>query len=568
MTEKRGKSAADLQKCITRFCSEIAHPSSVTSICLCGNQTQGLSDGKMLKVLLIIKSFQPKLMSYVKFFGNDVVIVYAIDEWVFEKDIERGFLGEALAFHLIFPYTPLLNSDYLKSKELKLKRRLTLELLESLVLDFPELSYDIHIKPEYFMYEAALSRARLFPPLYNTLSSFLSEGAYKENIKNVMKGYICALEALEREKIVESLNGYIKISKEFIDAVKSKRTRFTNLLKATQKTLFMSFLGTFPEIFKTLLHSKPHLLKLQLNTGKPKTVHKLVDPKQFLFIPTPGGFISLSNNMDIKNFARSLFSANANIKIRKIGGVLNDVYLVKASSNGKEQKTVVKTFKDWSNVKWFSLSLWAFGTRSFALLGRSRLERECAINQLLHRLGFHVPKLLAVNPYERFIFMEYVEGESVEKIIKKIVEAKDENKIKECLEVLQRIGETFARIHALNITLGDTKPENILVGKKGQIYLLDFEQSSRGGDKSWDIAEFLYYSGHFIPPLSGSHTAEVIAKTFIQGYLKGGGNVKHVKEAGKAKYTKVFAFFALPNVLLAISNICKKADQLGLADGQ
>jgi tRNA A-37 threonylcarbamoyl transferase component Bud32 len=175
---------------------------------------------------------------------------------------------------------------------------------------------------------------------------------------------------------------------------------------------------------------------------------------------------------------------------------------------------------------------------------------------------------LAINHDERLVFMEYIEGESLEKIIKKIANAKNGEAISDkYVKILHKVGETFAKIHALNVTLGDTKPENILVGKNGEIYLLDLEQSSRGDDKAWDIAEFLYYAGHYISPLAGTSPAEIITKAFIRGYLNAGGDIKSVKEAGKTKYTKVFSVFVFPHIIFAISNICKKADELGLMDG-
>jgi len=92
--------------------------------------------------------------------------------------------------------------------------------------------------------------------------------------------------------------------------------------------------------------------------------------------------------------------------------------------------------------------------------------------------------------------------------------------------------------------------------------MLDFEQASRHGDKDWDIAEFLYYAGHHIPPFVGTRPAEIIAKAFITGYLKAGGDVKIVKGAGNPKYTKVFSVFTFPHIIFVISNICRKADKL------
>jgi tRNA A-37 threonylcarbamoyl transferase component Bud32 len=129
----------------------------------------------------------------------------------------------------------------------------------------------------------------------------------------------------------------------------------------------------------------------------------------------------------------------------------------------------------------------------------------------------------------------------------------------EDLSIISKVGEKFAQVHAFGISLGDAKPENILVGRGGEIYLLDFEQASRNGDKVWDIAEFLYYAGHYSSPFVGTKPAELIAKAFVEGYLKAGGSAKIVKDAGNPKYTKVFSVFTLPHIILVISNICRKA---------
>ena len=115
-------------------------------------------------------------------------------------------------------------------------------------------------------------------------------------------------------------------------------------------------------------------------------------------------------------------------------------------------------------------------------------------------------------------------------------------------------------MHSLNVALGDTKPENVIVDPNDNLYLLDFEQASHGGDKSWDVAEFLYYSGHYLPPLHSNDKAEAIANAFINGYLTAGGNVNVVKKAGTSKYTRVFSFFTTPSVLLTMATICRKTE--------
>lgn len=563
--------SGNLAEQIVNFCKYIANSRPIVGICVCGDYALGLSDVKTpVEVLLIVNGLQPRVMTYIKFFGRMAVIVYAVDKWVFERDVNNGFLGEAFAVQLVFPYMPLKNEAYLKAEEVLLKKRLILELLENLALDFPELSYELRIKPEYFVYEAMLSRVRLFPPLFHNLLNFLREDLRAENLKNATNGYAYVLEELEKKKVVESADGCFKISAEFARSVKGRRIRFKNLLKSAQKALFLSLLGTFPKIFRILSKNREILLRLQpFESENFKTACQIEDPKRYLLVPTANGLVPLASKMNIEAFARNALSAdiNSKVEVEEMGGVLNDVYLVRAIVNGEERKFVAKSFKDWSSFKWFPLTLWTAGTKKFALLGRSRLERECTINQFLNSKGFAVPKLLSISHQERLVFMEYLEGESLEKVVKRIMNAKAKSDVEKELKVVQKLGETFAKIHHFKVTLGDTKPENILLGENGEIYLLDFEQASRNGDKTWDIAEFLYYVGHYTPPLVGARQAEIIARTFLKGYLEAGGDLKAVKAAGKPKYTKVFSVFAFPHVVFAISNLCRKADQLRCEHG-
>ena len=141
----------------------------------------------------------------------------------------------------------------------------------------------------------------------------------------------------------------------------------------------------------------------------------------------------------------------------------------------------------------------------------------------------------------------------------------DESVDADVLGTVGRVGETLAKAHGHNVVLGDTKPDNVLIKADGTIFLIDFEQAQRGGDKAWDIAVFLYYCGHYLQPFDSNTKAESIANAFIEGYLRGGGNVDDVHKAGLPKYTRVFSIFTMPAFVTAISNVCKKAEATRLA---
>ncbi len=551
---------------ILAFCRHIADQYQITAACICGDcaLTQ-LGSGAIIEVLLVVRGFQPKLMNYVTVIDDHPVVVLTVDDGAFEMDADKGFLGEVLAKGMILPYKPLVNGDYLHVQEIKLKKRLILELLENLVLGFPELSTELRIKPEYFVHETLLSRARVFPPMTSDLRLSLQKENRKENVENMLRGFMEALTLLERDGNVVFSNGYVRITRKLADVSKRRKVRFVNLFKPAQRTLFASLLGIFPNLLKILSQNRDILQRIQESSEKSaEGKHQLELPEDYVYVPTADGLVPLSDRMDIETFARKVLKArkDAKVSVEKFGGVLNDVYLVKTMNKSKEEKVVVKSFRDWSNFKWFPLTLWSVGTRTFTVLGRSRLEKEFAINQLLRSRGFAVPKILHVSPNNRLIFMEYVEGENLGDIIRESVNSKIDGKQRKDLKTIKRVGKIFAEVHALDVALGDTKPENVMIGKSGEIYLTDFEQASRGGDKVWDVAEFLYYAGHDIPPLAEMRKTQSVAEAFIKGYLEAGGDIEVVKKAGTPKYTKVFSVFTFPHIMLAISSLCRRADKM------
>jgi len=551
-----------LRRKLIRLCEDIAGSSQITAAIIAGDYTSGANEFKIIpEIFLVIPDFQPKLMSYIKALDGRNIIVIAVDEWIFERDVDRGFLGEAIAEKMIFPYIALASTDYLRIQEVKLKKRLVLELLENLVLDFPELSRNLYVAPEYFVYETMVKRAKLFPPMIYRVMKFMQGNVRDRNVKLVMHGYLKGLKELEKEDVITFSNGYVRISEDFVDKVEIKKTRFINVFKTAQRTLFNTLLGIFSRTMSFLSQNRQTILEIQWDAAEnSKPIYQLEDPLRYLYIPTASRLVPLSDRMSIEAFAKKVLSKDegVEVKIEKIGGVLNDVYLVLASSDDEEKRAVVKKFRDLSSFKWFPLNLWSLGTRSFAVLGLSRLERECAINQQLYDAGFDVPKILHVSHVERLVFMEYVDGEKLDRIIRKIANPKRTENIDYQLKVISRIGERFARVHAQGIALGDTKPENVMIREKtGEVCLLDLEQASRNGDKIWDIAEFLYYAGHYVPPFAGTHLSKLIARAFVQGYLKTGGDIEIVRKAGTPKYTKVFSVLTFPSVILAMSNVCR-----------
>ena len=547
------------------FCRRIAGSANIAAVAQVDKYLAvPASEGTVMEIMVVIRDFQPRVMSYIRHINGRSVFVVAIDQWIFERDVERGFIGEAIASKLVFPYLALEGEGYLHEQEVALKKRLILELLENLAINFPELASRMQIKPQYFLYEVLLNRIRVFPLLAYDASYVIA--GLTTNESRSLEAYNEALSLLEKEGKVYSFEGYIKISEKLIADCENPRVRILNLTKNAPRTLFTSFFGFLPQFMNIVSQNTEVFLRtLKITWGKPPDpAYLFIDPKKYVFFQTSEGLISLADKIDIKGFAQKMLlkGKSENIEVEPLGGMLNDVYLINARGDSGETRALAKRYKDLSGFKWFPLSMWSLGVRSFSVSAQARLAKECAMNELLRSKGFNVPKLLHVSNAQRLVFMEFIDGEGLHQTIKRISQAKKNDNIEGELARVTQAGEILARVHSHDITLGDTKPENMLVKADGSIFLIDFEQATQKGDRAWDVAVFLYYSGHYIQPLNnGNIKAEAFTKAFVKGYLNGGGDLEDIRKAGTSKYTRIFSVFTMWGIISAISNVCRKAER-------
>jgi tRNA A-37 threonylcarbamoyl transferase component Bud32 len=541
------------------LCYKIAGHNRIVAAFFYGPSVSGYgNEDADANILLVLSRFGSRLKTYQRATSERDAFVLAVDHGAFKRDVSAGWLGEITAEKLLIPYHPLVNADYLWLQEVAMKKRVIWELLESVVTEFPELSLELLIKQEYFMHETQMQRARLFPPAAFRFLNIMRGDVKERNVESMMKGYDAALEELSREKWISFSNGMVRVTPKFVNAIKSRRIRIPIFLRSVQRSALLHVFSAFPKMMKPLSYEETVYFRTHTNGDEHREILlQLEDPENYLLMPTPLGPAPLSDATTIAEFVKKTVPGNVTFsETRQIGGILNSVYQLTLRKNNNEQRIVVKKFKDWTGFKWFPLALWSLGTTSFAVLGKSRLEREYAINQYLKNGGLTVPKVLYISLGQRLIFQEYVEGKNLSEIVKKIVTSNDE--AWEERGLIKEAGNRIAVAHRLGVALGDCKPENMIVTKEGEICFVDLEQASRNGDQAWDIAEFLYYSGHYVPPLATTDRIVLLSKTFLEGYIDGGGHSGTIRKVASPRYTKVFSIFTQPHVILAISTQCRK----------
>lgn len=554
----------ELKEEVLNLCKRISGQREIVAACIYGSHIHGYADERSdVNVLLVLDSSRFLLKCYKRHLKEFTAMILTVDNKTFEKDIEEAWLGDLIVETIFTPYEPLINRDYLRRQEAKAKKRIVRELLDNLISEFPELSYEFHIKPEYFIFEAMLRKASLFTPLTFTFVNMMRGELRERNLRLMMKGYIDAFNELEEEKCITLSDGYIRITKEYIDAARARRFRITEIFKLLRRRILRQIFRVFPKMMRSFLRDQEIYADFssQVKTIMDVPILELEDSKKYLFVPTPIGLVSFTDTITVIDFLKKTVP-EGNVRVldvEKMGGALNSVYLVTFRRGNQMEKIVIKMFKDWYGLKWFPLALWALGTKGFSVLGKSRLEKEYAINRFLSSQGIRVPMVLYVNPRERLIFEEFTEGTNMVEVIKEIIPDRKEAEFP--LRIIRQVGRKIAEIHKLGVALGDCKPENIIITLDEEICFLDLEQASKDGDKAWDIAEFLYYAGHYLPLLSPPETAKDLTGNFIEGYLEAGGDIEKVTKAASTKYIKVFSFFTPPHIIFTISNTIRRCKE-------
>jgi tRNA A-37 threonylcarbamoyl transferase component Bud32 len=171
---------------------------------------------------------------------------------------------------------------------------------------------------------------------------------------------------------------------------------------------------------------------------------------------------------------------------------------------------------------------------------------------LLSDKGLSTPPVVYVSIQDKLLIKKYVEGKDIHSVFENYLED-------ECLDSDRKriaccVGSTFAETHAAGITIGDSKPENLVLSENDRLFFVDLEQAKKKGDQAWDIAEFLYFAGHHAMIMTGA--LKDFTQSFVDGYEEYGKR-DSLRKAGGINYAKVFSFWTPPQIIYEISTILK-----------
>lgn len=512
----------------------LVEPSRIAGIAAYGSKVAGYSrPDSDYDVVIVSKRFREGVRY--RYIDSPVAAsALIVDQEMLEQDARSSFLGEFVVGRLLNVYEPVVNPALFRSVELEYKKRVVVEALLELSSDYGEFARHLLVPYDYFLFDKLHRRASIYPPaLYSYVHTYTCATG-DENRKTSMSGFEAAAVSLQPRGFLRADATGVKMVPEKFkgDAFTQVHSLFSVTARGVTQYAVHGYAGRVgPSVF-----SREALSKLRRMRENPPPFLPLEQPRSLLMLEE--GSVVPDASLLVRELARLLGFESYSTKERDIGEPYSTTRVLTFSGQKGEKSVVVKNYTDVRSLKWALLGIWASAANRFSAGPASRMEREYGMSVALKSKGVLVPRILAVAPAERVMVKEFVEGPTLSSRINEYFRSEGGS-----IEEVASYGQLMAKVHASGIALGDTKPSNVIISENG-LYLTDLEQAVVGGDRAWDIAEFLYYTAK----LSNKESAmKKIASTFLGSYAKDGDGASVAKAKGQ-KYFGPFRPFLTPGM--------------------
>jgi tRNA A-37 threonylcarbamoyl transferase component Bud32/predicted nucleotidyltransferase len=509
--------------------SSLVKPGSLSAVCGYGSKVAGYArPDSDYDLIVVAKKFGAGVRyKYVK--EPIEASALMVDEDLLARDAKTSYLGEFVVGRLLNVYEPVLNGELFRKAELDYKRRIVVEALFELSSDYGDFASHITIPYDYFLFDKLRKRSLVYPPaLYSYVKTYTCPlGA--ENRAASLEGFREATSSLAPKGFLRASDEGVRIFPE-----KMKGDAFTKVLSLfslTARGVTQYAVHGYAGRVGLGVVRKEAASKFRRMMERPELPAELERPKRLLTLDE-GVFVADATKMT-ERLAELAGMAKYGVRESDLGEPYSTTRLITISGGGRELSFVVKNFSDVRSLKWALLGVWAVAARRFNMSPLARLEREYQSTIYLRDKGVKVPKIVAVAPDERIIAKEFVPGPPLSTVIDDLLKGKGAG-----LRTVTAYGELLARVHEAGFALGDAKASNVVVAGAG-LYLTDLEQAYSGGDKPWDIAEFLYYTAKLS---TKEEKIREIASAFLKGYVSSGERAT-VARASSSKYLGPFRPF-------------------------
>jgi tRNA A-37 threonylcarbamoyl transferase component Bud32 len=546
----------DESTAILNTVSRLTKNREIAALCAYGSQIAGYaSKNSDYDVILVVKPFSQKI-KYYYLKGEVECSALVVEARAFENDCRKSTFGEFAAGRLLNPYSAITGKVYLKENEAQYKKRVILEGISDAAVDFQNFTSEISFPLSYFLFEKLKKRAAIYPPVVYSYSRTYSDELLSTNLPATLDGFKIAAADLHSEGIVTFQDGadllnVVPVPNGFHGGLSG---RIESAASYTSKSIRQYAVHGYAGRVSPNVVGKEVVSKISRSRKSSKLPDRIRNPRKEWSLT--GSKLFLEGGDWLGQLIEYLGMNEKTCKITQssLGEVYTTAgfYSLKDEASGREVSIAVKRYKDIRGMKWGVLNLWTLKNANFTVNPTERLFREFRATKELPKFGLATHEIIAVFWPQKTIVSKFLEGKDLSKIEAAFFSGKPE----QVLSPITAFGQDLAIMHNNSYCMGDTKPSNVIYSEnESKIYLTDLEQAVPFGNKTWDLAEFIYYSVRFTLK---EEPARKLVAAFVEGYSEKTEDLRPVEEASLLRYSAPFQPFVAPNVMNALRRDLKK----------
>ncbi|MDG6905296.1 MAG: hypothetical protein JRN20_05865 [Nitrososphaerota archaeon] len=513
---------------------------------VCGYATNG-SD---YDVIVLVKPFSQRI-KYYYMKGDAECSALVVEPRSFENDCRKSTLGEFVAGRLLNPFYTIRGESYVKENEVAYKRRVIIEGLSEAYADNSEFASEIIFPLRFFLFEKLRKRAVIYPPVVYSYSRTYSEELLKENLDHSLRGFRFAAVELMQEGIIEfdEENDLVSIPLNKFHAGWSARIEV--LASYTNKSIRQYAAHGYAGRVMPSVVGKEVISKISRSKRSGKLPDYIVNPKNSWNISFGKLFVTSQDWLSELIEYLKLDRGSCKVTNNSLGEFYNSAGFYTFQDNCKNISVAVKRYHDIKGMKWGLLNVWSLRAANFTTNPMERIFREYRASRILREFGLNTAEVLAVFLDQKMIVTRFVDGKDFSKLESAYLDGESDD-----LSPFASFGKDLAIMHNHNFCMGDTKPSNaIMSSNDSKIYFTDLEQAQPEGNKTWDVAEFIYYSARLT--MKEERVRKLIG-AFADGYNQLADDRSIIRKSATFRYRAPFQAFIAPNIMNGLRQDLKK----------
>ncbi len=430
-----------------------------------------------------------------------------------KRDVSSSILGDSLAIRLLTPFEVIQGGDIIGQLQSHYLKRVIKRVTETVIESYELVAIHVRLHPLYFLLRWIKPKLALMPSL-TRLFWWLSpkDGLREKHLSTVMSRLRAALDESSREE-----EGILQKDGELYALNPSKVMQ--KHLSRGRPRLKLPF---NPQVTRVVREPTVAIgaLRLLLAEAYPKAPVSLaeIEPEEWAFVQTFHGLQPIASDEPlIEAIKKHLSLEGVEVKLDRKGSILNSTYLLQMYAGGNPKETLfVKRYFSWTDIKWVAAKLWAMPLRNFYFSPGTRMSNEVFFLSYLAERGIRVPRVVYLSWGDKVLVENAIKGYN-------LTEAwtRERGRISDSMleDITIGVGRMLAEVHDRDVVVGDCKPDNFMIAQpSSETWLVDLEQASLKGNKSWDLSELILYMGHHLD----LEDAEIYASLVARGYLSKG----------------------------------------------